>query len=184
MQKTRRETLRIHAFPRAFTKKYHQLNKIISNEINTLFNYIDMKNNHKLTTKTMILQTCANIFTNYFSSKTFEFHDKEFQKIVINFDKIFWEVNQGYAADFMPFLMPLHKLNMKRMANWAHEIREFVENNIINTRKNDWTDVVDENDYVDCLINHVNTNTQPIMSWDTALFSLEDILGMSHKIIN
>lgn len=174
MQKTRRETLRVHTFPRAFTTKYNQLNGIITSEVDILLNYIK---NPKLSTKPLVLATCSNIFTNYFASKTFNYDDKNFQKMISNFDKVFWEVNQGYAADFMPFLMPLHKLNMKRMANWTREIREFVVTNVIKTRKDSWNDVVDENDYLDCLINHVNSNAEPKMEWETALFSLEDILG-------
>lgn len=63
------------------------------------------------------------------------------------------------------------------MANWSHKIREFVEKNVIEERRDSWTDVLPENDYVDCLINHVSTNAEPKMSWDTALFALEDIVG-------
>ena len=34
-----------------------------------------------------------------------------------------------------------------------------------------------EKDYVDCLINHVKSGTEPQMSWNTALFVMEDIIG-------
>jgi len=97
--------------------------------------------------------------------------------MIDNFDKVFYEVNQGYAADFMPFLMPLHQRNMTRMANWSHEIRKFMEKNIIGDRLASWRSVIPEEDYVDCLINHVKTDGEPKLTWDMAMFALEDIVG-------
>ncbi|XP_046617946.1 cytochrome P450 307a1-like [Neodiprion virginianus] len=180
VQKSRRETLRAHTFPRAFTAKYDQLNSIIGQEVECLVKYLNIESSRgsgAVAAKPLILHTCANIFTNYFCSKRFDLDHSEFRGMIENFDKVFYEVNQGYAADFMPFLMPLHQRNMARMANWSHKIRHFVESKVIEDRLESWTDFVPENDYVDCLVNHVRSFAEPKMSWDTALFALEDIVG-------
>lgn len=179
IQKTRRETLRAHTFPRAFTTKYDQLNSIIGQEVESLTEYLEMEGARStgIAAKPLILHTCANIFSNYFCSKRFDLGHAEFTKMINNFDKVFYEVNQGYAADFMPFLMPLHQRNMARMSNWSHQIRQFVEGHVIEDRLDSWTEELPENDYVDCLINHVKSDTESKMSWDMALFALEDIVG-------
>ncbi|XP_015110840.1 cytochrome P450 307a1 [Diachasma alloeum] len=179
LQKSRREMLRVHAFPRALTAKYNQLNSLIAKELECLLGHIDTEASAsvKVAVKPAILKTCANIFTNYFTSRRFSNDDEEFQGMVEAFDNVFWEVNQGYAADFMPFLMPLHARNLRRAAQWAQTIRKFVVTRLIEDRRSSWSQVIPEKDYVDCLINHVQTNAEPMMSWNTALFALEDILG-------
>lgn len=177
MQKTRREMLRAHTFPRAFTTRYNQLNGIIGAELESLIDHLAGIFGAALHAKPLILHTCANVFLKYFCSRRFDLEHGPFRAMIENFDKVFYEVNQGYAADFMPFLMPLHQRNMSRMANWSHEIRKFVEENIISERLNDWQSVIPEEDYVDCLINHVRTDCEPRMTWDMAMFALEDIIG-------
>lgn len=127
--------------------------------------------------KPLIMHTCANVFLKYFCSRNFPFGHGPFRTMIENFDKVFYEVNQGYAADFMPFLMPLHQRNMTKMASWSHEIRKFVEENIVKDRLTSWKSVIPEKDYVDCLINHIKTGAEPKITWDTALFALEDIIG-------
>lgn len=142
-----------------------------------LLGHLDARAGASVKAKPLVFHACANIFTDYFCSKRWDLGDQEFTDMVKNFDKVFYEVNQGYAADFIPFLMPFHQKNMTRMANWSHKIREFVNSNIIGDRYDSWNGVIPEVDYVDCLINHVRTGAQPAMSWDTGLFALEDIIG-------
>ncbi|XP_043483564.1 cytochrome P450 307a1-like [Leptopilina heterotoma] len=184
LQKSRREMLRAHTFPRAFTTKHNQLSSIICNELETLLDQLSQKSSAPIEAKPLILHTCGNIFMTYFCSKNFQPNHHGFSEMVRNFDKVFFEVNQGYAADFMPFLMPLHHKNMLRMANWSHRIREFVEECVIEDRFSSWTTAIPEEDYVDCLINHVKSKAEPNMSWNTGLFALEDIIGGHSAIGN
>lgn len=142
----------------------------------------DMKlktiNNDAVEIKPFFLEACANTFTQYYCSRSFASNDRGFQNMISKFDKIFWEVNQGYAADFMPFLMPLHKKNLQRIADCTHEIRQFILDNIIEDRRENWCESTDgANDYVESLIEHVNLNLEPKMEWETALYALEDIIG-------
>ncbi|XP_015439111.1 PREDICTED: cytochrome P450 307a1-like [Dufourea novaeangliae] len=185
VQKGRREMLRAHTFPRAFSARYNELNKIIGAEMDNLVGYLDSMAGKSVHVKPLILHSCANIFITYLCSKKFHLEHAGFRNMVENFDKVFYEVNQGYAADFLPFLMPLHQRNIARMAHWSHEIRKFILDNIINERVDSWNGLVmPERDYLDCLVNHVKTDAEPYMSWNTALFVIEDIIGGHSAIGN
>ncbi|XP_076293425.1 cytochrome P450 307a1 [Lasioglossum baleicum] len=185
VQKARREMLRAHTFPRAFSARYNDLNGIIGGEMEALTTHLDSLANCKVHAKPLILHSCANIFMTYLCSKSFPLDHAGFRNMVENFDKVFFEVNQGYAADFLPFLMPLHHRNMARMAHWSHAIREFVVGNVVNERMDSWTGLVEpERDYLDCLVNHMKTDAEPRMSWNATLFVMEDILGGHSAIGN
>lgn len=177
----RREMLNQHSFPRNFSIRFQHLNEIIKNQMQTMIGDIQAKRlstDKAIEIKPIIMETCANIFTQYYCSRAFTSSDAKFKKMIKNFDSIFWEVNQGYAADFLPFLLPFHNKNLKRMENCSHEIREFIMENIIEDRRETYTECIDgQNDYVESLIDHVERELEPKMEWETALFALEDILG-------
>lgn len=117
--------------------------------------------------KPLVNETCANIFSQYFTTRSFDKSDNTFQQLIRNFEKIFWEVNQGYAADFLPFLLPFHRNNMKKMERWSHEIRNIILENIIANRFEEWTIGSEPNDYIESLIDHVKQELQPKMEWET-----------------
>lgn len=181
VQKMRRDMLTQHSFPRNFSMRFQHLNEIIAHQIHTMVADIQGKRltaDTAVEIKPIIMDACANIFTQYYCSRSFTSQDTKFKKMIQNFDNIFWEVNQGYAADFLPFLLPLHAKNLKHMAKCTHEIRAFIEENIIEDRRETWTECNDgQNDYVESLIDHVQRDLEPKMEWETALFALEDILG-------
>lgn len=127
--------------------------------------------------KPLILHMCANVFAQYFTSRTFEKTNNKFTKMIANFDEIFYEVNQGYAADFLPFLLPFHRKKMKKMKKSSEEIRDFILEKIIEDRFEAWNVGNDSNDYIDSLIDHVKSDMEPKIEWETALFTLEDIIG-------
>ncbi|GLV38352.1 spookier [Carabus blaptoides fortunei] len=175
VQKMRREMLRSHTFPRSFSVKFNNLDTIISTEVTDMISRVT--SNEKFEIKPLILQTCANVFASHFCSKNFSTDDQDFLTMIKDFDDIFYEVNQGYAADFLPFLMPFHKNRLGHMRKLTHRIRHFIETKIIEDRFDAWTSNSKPDDYVESLIYHVKTESVPKMSWDTALFALEDIIG-------
>lgn len=176
VQKARRDMLIPHTFPRNFSQRFDKLNDIVFDQMHTMVGDLKLRSVGEVEIKPVLLETCANIFTQFFASKNFENSDVKFQKMIKSFDKIFYEVNQGYAADFLPFLLPLHQRNFKRLENWSHGIRDFILENIVEDRFETKTDEYEE-DYVDSLINHVKNDVKPSIEWDTALFALEDIIG-------
>lgn len=178
LQKLRREMLRPHSFPTSFSRRFKELDRIILNEIPTVISHFTSQNTNIVDMKTVILNTCGNIFADYFCSSKFDWTDPEFNQMIQNYDEVFYEVNQGYAADFIPFLTPLHIPNFNRMKKCTTSLRNFVQSRIIRDRAtNPATIPYDKQDYVEALIENINDDGKPEMDWNTALYSLEDILG-------
>lgn len=165
--------LRAYTFPRAASNKYMSLENIIDEEVSAFLSNIG---DGVTESKPLVLQHCANIFLKHFCSKTFDCNDQSFRRMVENFDDIFWEVNQGYAADFLPFLLPLHHKNLTKMHDLTHQIREFVLEKIIGNRYETFNNE-EPADYVESLIQYVKNQEASELTWDTALFALEDIIG-------
>ncbi|XP_069678477.1 cytochrome P450 307a1-like [Periplaneta americana] len=184
VQKVRREMLSAHTFPRAFSSRFHQLDAFVTTEMDTLISELNQASKQPMAIKPLLSHAMGNVFTSYFCSRRFEKDNVGFSKMVHNFDQIFYEVNQGYAADFMPWLLPLHGRHMAKIEEWGHEIREFMMKEIISTRFDNWTPELEEDDYVDALVDHVQREKQPAMTWDTAMFALEDIVGGHSAISN
>ncbi|BES87892.1 cytochrome P450 [Nesidiocoris tenuis] len=181
--KMRREMLRDHTFPRAFTDRFHLLDSLLNDELHSLCGQLAAGVTN---VKPALLQSVANVFLSYFCNVKFAQDDVGFVKMVRNFDEIFYEVNQGYAADFMPWLMPLHAGNLRKMRKWSVEIRKFMVERIIQKRLESWTQGKEAADYVDVLVEHVNSKGKngPEMDFNTAMFALEDIVGGHSAIAN
>lgn len=171
VQKVRRDMLSSHTFPRKFSMSFNRLNDIALEHYQQFSYDIHREianNGHAgIAIKPLVTVACGNIFTEYFTTRSFDKSDEKFQLLLKNFDKIFWEVNQGYAADFLPFLLPFHNKRMKKMEQWSHEIRQYILDNIIEDRFESWTVGSEPNDYIDSLIDHVKQNLQPQISWET-----------------
>ena len=63
--------------------------------------------------QTPLLVTCANMFMHYMCSKRYSYEDEGFLQMVGDFDKIFFDINQGYAVDFMPWLAPFYHFHFR-----------------------------------------------------------------------
>ncbi|XP_066149315.1 cytochrome P450 307a1-like [Euwallacea fornicatus] len=182
VQKTRRDMLKAYTFPRAFTNKFISLDNLIGSTSQKLISQI--RNDRLLVEfKPLLMKACADIFLTHFCSKGFSWEDSRFGKMVENFDEVFYEVNQGYAADFLPFLLPLHQRKMQRMNVLTHEIRDFVNTEVVKDKFETYDVDLEPSDYLESLIRHVkmqnNNDAQKcsFMDWETALFALEDIIG-------
>uniref|UniRef100_A0A182X4W5 Uncharacterized protein n=1 Tax=Anopheles quadriannulatus TaxID=34691 RepID=A0A182X4W5_ANOQN len=175
VQKARRDMLVPHTFPRNYSGRFDELNTIVVDEIGQMLGSV--QHGTTVAIKPLVLSICANAFSQYFGSHRFEVEDPRFQQLVRNFDQIFYEVNQGYAADFLPFLLPLHRQNLRRMDRLAEEIRTIILDTIIGDRYERWGEGSEPRDYVDSLIEHVKAGRGPALEWETALFALEDIVG-------
>lgn len=193
MQKIRRDMLSTHTFPRKFSMSFNRLNDITIENYHQLSSEIhrNIANEKSISIKPLVMFACGNIFTEYFTTRSFERSDKDFQQMITNFDKIFWwvwwkyclnepekshknhfystfrEVNQGSVADFLPFLLPFKYKNMKKMEQLSHEIRHFILNQIITDRYTTWNIGNEPNDYIESLIDHVKQKLEPRMEWET-----------------
>lgn len=151
----------------------HKLNELIPRENITT----------DLQIKSYIQQTCANMFVQYMCSVRFDYEDTEFQKIIEYFDEIFWEINQGYAVDFLPWLSPFYKSHMDKIVNWSSTIRKFILNRIINDREQNIDLEEPEKDFTDALLKSLITDEKNV-SRDTIIYMLEDFIGGHSAIGN
>lgn len=180
VQKIRRKMLYQHTFPRNLT--YQHLDDIIADQMKIMIKELQsiQRTDEPIQMKPTLMASCANIFTRYFCSRQFESTDPVFIKMYNNFDKIFMEVNQGYALDFLPFLLPFYGKKLRRMEKITAEVHDFLMTQIVQDRREKWTgEKTDRLDYVESLIEHIEKDKEPKIPWKTALYGLEDILGGS-----
>jgi len=133
--------------------------------------------------KPLIMETCANLFSYYMCSIRFDYEDVEFKRMVRCFDEIFWEINQGYAVDFLPWLSPFYASHMKHVESWAGNIRQFILSRVIDKRMEglDQRSEADE-DFTDALLRSLAKEEN--VSRNTIIFMLEDFLGGHSAIGN
>lgn len=127
--------------------------------------------------KPLILAHIGNMFMSYMCSTRCNYTDNEFKKLIRNYDEIFWDINQGYAVDFLPWLKPFYTKSMNRLNKWSTEIRAFILDRIVNDRL---ATLENENgipkDLTSALLLHL-MSPESELSWEHVLFELEDFLG-------
>nr|CAH7734882.1 unnamed protein product [Callosobruchus chinensis]CAH7738788.1 unnamed protein product [Callosobruchus chinensis] len=115
------------------------------------------------------------MFTQYMCSTSFSYEDQEFKKIVRFFDDIFWEINQGYAVDFMPWLLPAYTYHMRKLSTWATEIRRFILSRIVDDHKTTPDLNSPPRDFTVALLMHLEEDSH--LNWQHIIFELEDFIG-------
>lgn len=134
--------------------------------------------------KPLILRSIGNMFTQYMCSTRFGYGDEKFNRVVGIFDDIFWDINQGYAVDFLPWLKIFYTRHLHRLNNWATDIRSFILTQIIEPRR---ASLDTENgvprDFTDALLLHLDSDESEL-SWQHIIFELEDFLGGHSAIGN
>jgi cytochrome P450 family 307 subfamily A len=181
--------LRSHTFPQSFSSRFGQLDTLVADEMCDLTARLDAAAGAEVAVKPELLHACANIFTAYFCTKKFDRNDAAFNSTIENFDAIFYEVNQGCAADFLPWLMPFHSKHMAQMKQWSHEIRGFMEKHIVDDRlsrrRQGLVSEEESGDYVEALLEHIeDQNQEKLLTHDSAMFALEDIVGGHSAVAN
>ncbi|KAL5284221.1 CYP307A1 family protein [Megaselia abdita] len=181
LQQKRRNLARRHCSPRDASSLFQKMSDVGCFEMEEFMQKLNHlipseKKSTDLHIKSYIQQTCANMFSQYMCSVRFDYEDTEFQKIVEYFDEIFWEINQGYAVDFLPWLSPFYKSHMNKIMNWSSTIRKFILNRIINDREQNIDLDEPEKDFTDALLKSL-VSDQKNVSRDTIIFMLEDFIG-------
>ncbi|CAH1158455.1 unnamed protein product [Phyllotreta striolata] len=183
LQKTRRSIARTYCSPRFTSLQYDIVANVGTDEISAFLQEVEkLPVNAPVDIKPLVLAACANMFTQYMCSTSFSYDDKEFQKVVRYFDEIFWEINQGYAVDFLPWLLPFYKNHMKKISHWSTEIRQFILSRIIDNHRATLDYNSPPRDFTDALLMHLEDD--PNMNWQHIIFELEDFIGGHSAIGN
>lgn len=184
MQQKRRNLARKHCSPRNISSFYGKMSEVGNFEMKEFMDHLNTiitpGKDYKL--KPVIMETCGNMFLHYMCSKRFEYHDENFRKIIKNFDEIFWEINQGYALDFLPWLKPFYRNHLKKISSWSTEVRKFILKRVVNDREQNITPDDVEKDFTDALLKSLYND--PTVNRDTILFMLEDFIGGSSAVGN
>jgi cytochrome P450 family 307 subfamily A len=125
--------------------------------------------------KPLIQAACFNMFTQYMCSTRFAYDAAACAKVVRTFDDIFWEINQGYAVDFIPWLLPVYKGHMRLICAWSQIVHQFILSHILNQQRLALDPSDEPRDFTDALLIHLQED--PNLSWEHIIFELEDFLG-------
>lgn len=129
------------------------------------------------------MSSALNMFSHYMCSVRFDAEtDSQFKKIVDHFDEIFWEINQGYAVDFLPWLSPFYSKHMDKLSQWSSDIRAFILSRIVEQREHDLDVDAPEKDFLDGLLRVLHDD--PTVDRNTIIFMLEDFLGGHSSVGN
>ena len=182
-------------------------------ECSTLVSHInklmEADSNASIDLKEPVLKACANIFIRYFcSGSRFSYDDQKFSCYCKAFDEVFWEVNNGRAVDFLPWLMPFfqHSSAMKTMKRNSQKVRQFVEEEIIERKRSTRKTSLSGNncgtttnnkenfsDFLDTIMTYIDSKHKEgeesseyseKMTFLAAMYALEDILGGSFAVGN
>ncbi|KAG8230502.1 hypothetical protein J437_LFUL010602, partial [Ladona fulva] len=202
LQRTRRRIARVYCSPRLASAHYDRLDAAGASEAALLLDEVQRRagpDGKVLDIKPLLLAACSNMFTRYMCSRRFDYDDKTFVQMVRRFDDIFWDINQGYAVDFLPWLLPFYRSHMSRLSLWAHEIRQFILASIIDPHRRaieekkraaaaakEAGEVSEDDegpaDFTEALLLHLEND--PDLTWQHVLFELEDFLGGHSAIGN
>ncbi|XP_032592918.1 cytochrome P450 307a1-like [Drosophila grimshawi] len=177
LQQKRRNLARRHCSPRESSSYFKKMSRIGCNEITILMQKLKtvIEPGKAFDIKPLLLTACANMFSQYMCSMRFDYEDKEFQKIVHFFDEIFWEINQGCALDFMPWLLPFYAKHTKKICHWSTTIRKFILERVINQRELNIDLDGPDIDFTDVLLKSLIENKN--VTRNTIIFMLEDFIG-------
>lgn len=186
LQLRRRNLARRHCGPKQHTDNFSRIGSVATFEsielIQTL-KHMTRSSTNAINLKPLLMSTAMNMFSNYMCNVRFDTEtDTEFRKIVDHFDEIFWEINQGYAVDFLPWLAPFYKKHMDKLSNWSQEIRAFILSRIVEQRETDLDLESPEKDFLDGLLRVLRDD--PIVDRNTIIFMLEDFLGGHSSVGN
>ncbi|EDV52846.2 cytochrome P450 307a1 [Drosophila erecta] len=176
LQQKRRNLARRHCSPREASSYFSKMSEIGDLEVNQLLDQlVNISSGNPCDIKPLILGASANMFCQYMCSVRFNYTDTGFQKIVEYFDEIFWEINQGYSFDYIPWLLPFYCNHINKIVHWSTSIRKFILERIVNHRESNINLNDPDKDFTDALLKSLTEDKN--VSRNTIIFMLEDFIG-------
>ena len=107
--------------------------------------------------KPLVQMMSCNIFCDYLCSVKFDQQDPEYRRLVRDFDEVFWDINQGYAMDFIEWLKVFRLGTLKHLSTLSCRIRKFISERIVDQHK-ETIDYDSPRDFVDMLLRRMNVS--------------------------
>lgn len=191
----------MYCSPKVCSSNYGLLDSIASDELDVFLESLAAVtvrgSEREVQVKQPLMMASANMFLRFMCTTQFEYGDPKFQNLVRIFDEIFWDINQGYAVDFMPWLRPFYAGHMRKLSNWSTQIRKFMMDAVISKRSSyaravaeasngagdrirddddhGANDGQEPTDFTDALL--MSLQKEPRLKMDHVLFELEDFIG-------
>ncbi|XP_043222694.1 cytochrome P450 307a1-like [Amphibalanus amphitrite] len=177
-QVSRRNVARHFMHVRPGSDVFQMLNDSIITEMPAVEQQIRAAAGRPIDFKPLVQMMSCNIFCDYLCSVRFDQNDPEYQRLVRDFDEVFWDINQGYAMDFIEWLKVFRLGTLKHLRKLSSRIRKFICERIVNHHK-ETIDYDNPRDFVDMLLRRMNSQEgdHERISETTALYELEDFLG-------
>lgn len=92
---------------------------------------------HFIVTKEDILFLTSDIFMDFLCNESYAHSDPEYRDFVYGCDFVFWDINQSYLIDFLPFLtsLGLGFSYLKRLKRVTDFLRDFIDDKIFEPRR-------------------------------------------------
>eukprot|EP00102_Acyrthosiphon_pisum_P019997 XP_016657207.1 PREDICTED: cytochrome P450 307a1-like [Acyrthosiphon pisum] len=178
LQETRRKIARTYCSPKVYSSNYCLLDSISSNELDVFLDSlatVSVRGSEcEVQLKQLLLMASANMFIRFMCSTQFEYGDPEFQNMVRTYDEIFWDINHGYAVDFLPWLKPFYAGHMRKLSKWSTQIRQFIMDMVVSKRSS-YAKAQEPTDFTDALL--MSLRKEPGLKMNHVLFELEDFIG-------
>lgn len=184
LQSEKRSLARKFCSPRGGSSEQEVLSEVATEEMSRFFGILkDEKNSSILKgeapLKPTLLIAIGNMFTQYMCSTNFGYENDQFNQVVRIFDEIFWDINQGYAVDFLPWMKPFSRDILNRLSNYSITVRSFILKEIIDHRQStlDMENFY-RRDFTDALLfNLMKIETDSKLTKQHILYELEDFIG-------
>ena len=127
--------------------------------------------------KDLLVKTSSNIFNAYFcSSARRSYTDQSHNNYCTAFDKVFWEINNGRAVDFLPWLMPAMVKPVGEVRQWTNTVKSFVVDELIEERaQNRSEDKNKDRNMMDCFLDQVEEDkTNPEVKYTSTMIDLRN----------
>jgi len=193
LQDVRRKMMKKHTFPNAGSGNWAKLDQTCKAEMIHLVEAISSQVKDgvaQVDIKDLLVKSSSNIFNSYFCSfSRRSYNDPAHNNYCEAFDKVFWEVNNGRAVDFLPWLLPMMGKEMGEVKQWTRQVRSFVVDELMEERREKRSDEKDRN-MMDCFLDQVEEDKlnpeddDCKINLDIALYALEDILGGHCAVAN
>ena len=154
---SRRNVARHFMHVRPGTDVFQMLNDSIVAEMPAVEQAIRAADGRPIDFKPFVQMMSCNIFCDYLCSVKFDQADLEYQRLVRDFDEIFWDINQGYAMDFIEWLKIFRMGTLKHLRTLSCRIRKFISDRIVDHHKKT-IDYDSPRDFVDMLLRRMNVS--------------------------
>lgn len=136
IHKSRRSIAHAAVIPRFGTKTFQRMSDCIVNSVNKLLIDIDRnmasnKNETVILKKERIVALCAAIFIEFLLEKEVDLDDPNFIEVCKRYDYIFYDINQMYLTDFVPYLKSITSHNyLNEVSENGNYLRDYINEQV------------------------------------------------------